>query len=266
MSRSKGLVLVLTCFAFILAISSVFAGESATTAQPSTTATSTAAQPASADQQAQDIPRGPLDMIAESGYIGYLICFLSVITLALIIENTITIKREKLMPEDLLADIEAALDEGNYEEAMDLCQSEDCMMTRIIGAGLSKMSLGVERMEDAISEESDAQATMLHQKLGYINMIAGVAPMLGLLGTVSGMITAFGIMASNPQANASVLAAGIYVALMTTLLGLVVAIPATVAFTFFRGRVVKILIVMGIVNGEIIDRFRAAEEEYYEEE
>ena len=133
-------------------------------------------------------------------------------------------------------------------------------MTRILGAGLAKMANGFERMEEAMTEEADAQATILHQKLGYINLIAGVSPMLGLFGTVSGMISAFGKIAELEAPNAKDLAAGIYVALVTTFLGLLVAIPTTTAFTFFRGRVVKLLMVMGIISGEILDRFRPVEE------
>ncbi|MBN2714146.1 MAG: MotA/TolQ/ExbB proton channel family protein [Planctomycetes bacterium] len=207
-----------------------------------------------------ELPQGPIAMVIASGFIGYIIILLSVVAVALSIENLIAIKREKMMPDDLLSDIEEALDAGEYEEALEICQAEDCMMTRILGAGLSKMANGFERMEEAMAEEADAQATMLHQKLGYINLIAGVAPMLGLLGTVSGMIGAFGEIASKPSANAQDLAGGIYVALMTTLLGLIVAIPSTAAFAFFRGRVVKILMVMGIITGEILDRFRPVEE------
>lgn len=207
-----------------------------------------------------ELPNGPLEMVLASGFIGYIIVLLSVVAVALAIENLIAIKREKLMPDDLLADIENALDNGEYEEALEICQAEDCMMTRILGAGLSKMANGFERMEEAMAEEADAQATMLHQKLGYINLIAGVAPMMGLLGTVSGMIGAFGEIARKPTANAQDLAGGIYIALMTTLLGLIVAIPSTAAFAFFRGRVVKILMVMGIITGEILDRFRPVEE------
>lgn len=214
-----------------------------------------------AEKTEVSVPSGPIAMIGASGFIGWLICLLSVVTVALMIENLVSVKREKLMPEGLLADIEGALDEGEYEEALDICQAEDCMMTRILGAGLSKMANGVQRMEDAMGEEADAQATLLFQKLGYINLIAGTAPMMGLLGTVSGMIGAFGEIARNPAANAADLAAGIYVALMTTLLGLIVAIPSTVAFAFFRGRVVKILMVMGIITSEILDRFRPTTEE-----
>ena len=109
------------------------------------------------------------------------------------------------------------------------------MLTRVLGAGLSKMANGLERMEDAMAEEADAQATMLHQKLGYLNLIAGVAPRMGLFGTVGGMITSFGVLATEANPSPGKLAGGIMIALLTTFFGLCVAIPTTAAFTFFRG-------------------------------
>jgi len=207
------------------------------------------------------LPQGPLEMVIASGFIGWIIVGMSVVAVALSIENAMAVKRDKLIPEDILGDVEAALDNGEYEEALNICEQEDCMLTRILAAGLGKMATGFDRMEEAMAEEADAQATLLYQKLGYINLIAGTAPMMGLLGTVSGMIGAFGTIARSPTANAQDLAGGIYVALMTTLLGLIVAIPSTVAFTVFRGRVVKILMAMGAITGDILDRFRPVEEE-----
>lgn len=266
-TSSLFLVLLLAVVCSILA-PAAFCADAAAPATPTAAADSESKTETTQSQPDTEeaVPTNPLSMIWRSGYIGYFICLLSVVTVGLIIENLMSLKREKMMPEDLLADIENALENGSYEEALDYCQSEDCMMTRILGAGLSKMPYGFERMEEALAEEADAQATLLHQKIGYINLIAGIAPMLGLLGTVSGMIRAFGDIASNPQASPALLAKGIYIALMTTLLGLIVAIPASAAFAFFKGRITKILIIMSIINGEILDHFRADEQEEPQEE
>lgn len=204
------------------------------------------------------VPEGVIALVYNSGFIGWCICLLSVVVLGLGIENYMALRRSKMLPENVLADIEAALDEGDYEGALDICQNEECVMTRVIAAGLQKMGNGFERMADAMGEEADSQATLLHQKLGWINLIAGTAPMMGLLGTVQGMVGAFGTIAKNPQSNASDLAAGIYVALMTTLEGLLVAIPATVMFVYFRSRVTKVLMLLSIISGEVLDRFRPA--------
>lgn len=211
-----------------------------------------------AEKPKSSVPEGPVDMILASGTIGYLLCLLSVVATGMVIENLMSLKREKLMPDDLLEEINGAIDEGNYEGALEVCQNQDCMMTRVIGAGLNKLSFGIERVAEAIGEEADAQATNLNQRLGYINLIAATAPSIGLLGTVSGMVGAFGEIATNPSASAADLAGGIYVALMTTLLGLVVAIPSSIMFTILRGKVLKLLMALSIINGEVLDRFRSA--------
>lgn len=170
------------------------------------------------------------------------------------------LKREKLMPEDLLNDITAALDNGNYEEAVEICQAEDCMMTRIIGAGLSKMPNGFERMEEAIAEESDVQVTLLHQKIGYISLIAGVAPSLGLLGTVQGMVMSFGLIATNLQMSSADLAGGIYVALMTNA-GRSGGVNSRDRGTFLRNKITKLTFLTSMINNEVLDRSRGNEAE-----
>ncbi|MHC4885342.1 MAG: MotA/TolQ/ExbB proton channel family protein, partial [Planctomycetota bacterium] len=202
------------------------------------------------------IPTTVLGLLINSGIFGWLILVLSVVLLAVSIQTFMEFKPDKMMNEDVLAEIEEALDNGEYDAAIEICESEDTFMTRIIASGLGKMANGFGRMEEAIGEESETQATFLHQRIGFINLIANISPMLGLLGTVSGMVGAFKQIALNPTANAQDLAGGIYEALTTTLLGLCVAIPGTIIFTFLRNKVVKIVMDQGVINGEILDRFR----------
>ncbi|MHC4870471.1 MAG: MotA/TolQ/ExbB proton channel family protein [Planctomycetota bacterium] len=258
-------VMVVFACTFLTASFAVIAGEEA--AAETTAAADSAAAPAAGaegDKAAEgggdgEIPDTVLGLLWNSGLCGYIIIVLSVVLLALSIKTFFEFKPDKLMPEDVLEDLENALDQGEYEQALEICQTEDVFLTRIVGAGLGKMANGFTRMEEAIAEEAEAQATLLHQTLGYINLIATIAPMLGLLGTVSGMVTAFGTIARNPMATAQQLAGGIYVALTTTLLGLVVAIPGTIIFTFLRNRTIKSIMDMGVINGEILDRFRVEE-------
>lgn len=257
------IALLLSCFTapVVMAEDGAGADAAAADAAPAAEEAAPTATPPAPEEGGGDgeIPDTVLGLLWNSGLCGYIIIVLSVVLLALSIKTFFEYKPEKLMPEDLLADIEGALDEGEYEQALEICQSEDNFMSRIIGAGLGKMANGFGRMEEAIGEEAEAQATLLHQTLGYINLIATIAPMLGLLGTVSGMVTAFGTIARNPMATAQQLAGGIYVALTTTLLGLIVAIPGTIIFTFLRNRTIKTIMDMGVINGEILDRFRAEE-------
>jgi biopolymer transport protein ExbB len=112
-------------------------------------------------------------------------------------------------------------------------------------------------MRDAIDEVSDEEATTLFQKISYLSLIASVAPMLGLLGTVGGMIEAFNVIAAmEGMANPADLAAGISKALITTLTGLIVAIPVLSFYMFFRNRVIKLSMEASAISGELIDRFR----------
>ena len=199
---------------------------------------------------------GPVALIASGGLIGGVLLLLSVIALGLGIEHAVTLKREKLFPEDVFADIERALDSGEYQEAVEICETEDCVLTRVVGAGLTRTASGFERMQEAMASEADAQAEVVLRKLGYLNLIAGIAPMLGLFGTVWGMIQAFQRIAIDPNPGAPELASGIYVALVTTFLGLLVAIPTLAAFSFFRNRATGILTQVGLASEEILDRFR----------
>ena len=205
------------------------------------------------------LPQTIIEYIIVSGMIGWFLCALSIVTLALIIEAIVTIKREKLIPEDVLADLEEMLQNHEYEQAIELCEAEPTLLTQVVGAGLRKVSMGVDRMAEAMAEEADARATLLYQKIGYINLIAGVSPMIGLFGTVQGMIMSFEKIAVEESANAQMLAGGIMLALLTTFEALLVAVPALAAFQYLRGRVVKVLLVLSMVMGDILDRFRSAE-------
>jgi len=110
-------------------------------------------------------------------------------------------------------------------------------------------------MEEAISEHGAREASAIRTKISYLNTIATIAPMLGLLGTVSGMIKAFGNIATMGMGKASVLADNISEALITTAGGLVIAIPAMAAFFFFRNRLNDIMVLVGDKIGEIIEKF-----------
>ena len=187
-----------------------------------------------------------LDNIKAGGIIGYVIILLSVAGLALMIEHAVSLRREKLIPPYILSELEGLFDEEEYEEAMDLCDQEDSMLCRVVGAGLAKIGGGYAQMKEAVDEVSEEEATNLTQKISYLSLISGIAPMLGLLGTVAGMIEAFNTIAVQRGAtNPSDLAESISKALITTFLGLVVAIPTTAGYMFFRNEVELMLELAG---------------------
>jgi biopolymer transport protein ExbB len=195
--------------------------------------------------------------IVDSGFIGWVICGLSVLALALVIEAYVSLKRDKLAPPELIDEVQALFDESQFQEAMELCEDQPTFFTKICAAGIAKVGHDYDVIVRSIEEMGDEETIRLHQKIGYIALCANVAPMLGLLGTVWGMIVSFQmIAASQGQATPAELAFGISQALLTTLFGLMVAIPCTAAFIYLRNNVVRTTIEVGAIIEDLFERFR----------
>ena len=195
--------------------------------------------------------------ITAGGWIGFTILFLSFVSLALIIEHVVNIKRDKIVPPQLIDEIEGMFENEEYQEALELCEAEPNFLTNVLAAGLPKINAGFETMRASMDEMAEEETIKLQQKIGYLSLIGNIAPMMGLFGTVSGMIKAFQTIA---QMGASVtpahLADGIGQALVTTFLGLFVAIPAMIAYFFFRNRVVRVTLELGAIADDLVERFR----------
>jgi biopolymer transport protein ExbB len=197
------------------------------------------------------------DVIKGSGVVGLVIILLSVVALAMVIENLISVKREKLAPPELIDEIQALFDEEQFQEAMELCENEKTYFTKVVGAGIAKIGHPFEVIEQSLEEMGDQEAIKLHQKIGWLSVIASSAPMLGLLGTVSGMVKSFNVIASSQgQASPADLAIGISQALLTTMEGLIVAIPVTAVFAFLRNRLIRTVIETGAIIEDLFERFR----------
>ena len=193
----------------------------------------------------------------KAGLIGLLIMILSIVALAVIIENFVSLNRDKLAPPELIDEVQALFDEGQYQEAMELCENEPSFFTNVAGAGVAKIGHSFDVIEQSIAEMGDEESSRLHQKIGWLALISNVAPMMGLLGTVGGMIKAFNVIASSGgQANPADLAGGISEALLTTMFGLCVAIPTSAFFAFLRNRLVKSIIEVGAIVEDLFERFR----------
>ncbi|MBX3461756.1 MAG: MotA/TolQ/ExbB proton channel family protein [Planctomycetes bacterium] len=193
----------------------------------------------------------------NAGLIGYLIIVMSVVALALIIENFMTIKREKLAPPDLLGELEALFDGENFQEAVELCEQEKNYLTNCVGAGLSKLGHSFETMQIALREMQTEESVKLFQKVGWLSLISAIAPMMGLFGTVTGMFVTFStIAASGGSVSPATLAGGIKMALITTIFGLSVAIPVGVAFFTLRNRVIRTSTEINAITEDMFERFR----------
>ena len=195
--------------------------------------------------------------ITAGGPIGFVILFLSFVSLALIIEHIVNVKRDKMVPPQLIDEIEGMMDNEEYQEALELCEAEPNFLTNVLAAALPKINSGFETMKISMDDAGEEEAIKLQQKIGYLSLIGNIAPMMGLFGTVSGMIQAFQMIA---EKGASVtpadLAGGISQALVTTFLGLFVAIPTMIAFFFFRNKVVRITLEIHAIADDLVERFR----------
>jgi len=197
------------------------------------------------------------DIIGNAGIVGYLIILLSIIGVSLIIEHFVSIRRDKLAPPEIVDELETLLEEGNYQEALELCESEHNPLTNVVAAALPKINSGFDAIEQSLAEVGEEEAVKLHQKISWISLIGATAPMWGLLGTVIGMMKSFNVIAAKKgAADPSDLAAGISEALVTTMLGLFVAIPMMSFFFYFRNRVIKVVLEIGAILEELFERFR----------
>lgn len=181
-----------------------------------------------------------LDVIAlirSAGGIGVTIIVLSIAALSLILEHLVTIRRGALQPRGLAQDLHAHITNSDFTQAEQACKLRPSYLAYIVLAGLQEVKVGYGAVEKAIEDSSQDQAARLFRKVEYLALIGNIAPMLGLLGTVYGLVLAFKRVSENPGAGPAELADGIYLALITTVMGLVVSIPALSAYAIFRARV-----------------------------
>ena len=200
-----------------------------------------------------------LMMIHESGPIEYLIILLSIVGISMIIENLVSVRRMKLIPTDILEEIEELFNQEDYDAAMELCEDEDCFLTRVVFSGMRKMDYGYDAIVSALEESGGEEGARLHAKIGWVSLIAQLAPMFGLLGTVTGMIASFNKMMTSANVTPQDLAGGISAALITTASGLLVAIPMIIGFFFLKNRVNSCVSEVEIISGELFDKFRPVE-------
>lgn len=195
------------------------------------------------------------------GY-GYSIVFLSLsfILVALFVMNLLQASRSNVVPTELVEGFEEHLNAKQYTEAYELAKGDDSFLGKVLSAGLSKLSgqgtypQAIEAMQEVGEEEN----MKLEHRLSYMALIGSISPMIGLLGTVQGMIASFDVIANTATGapKPSELAEGISTALFTTLVGLFIAIPAIAAYNILRNRVARLVLEVGIVSEGLMNRFQ----------
>ena len=188
----------------------------------------------------------------------YVVIFLIITfnAVALIVMIVLGLRRNVICPEELATAFEAKLNEKQYQEAYELAKQSRSFLGKVLAAGMSRLSDGYDESLRAMQEVGEEQNMKLEQRNGCIALIAQIGPMFGLLGTVDGMVMAFDVIAhSNVTPKPSELAQGIGTALVTTVVGLWIAIPLIAFYQIIRNRLTRLILEAGAVSGNLMKRF-----------
>ncbi len=194
-----------------------------------------------------------IDTFQKGGNFMWPLLFCSVLSFAVILERLWTLSRARVNTRKLMAQIVGALRNDGVDAAMDVCMKTRGPIAAIMYAGLVRARKGPEAVEKAIESAGTIEMAFLQRGLIVLASIANVAPLLGFLGTVSGMINAFEAIAAAEQVSAKLVATGISEALITTASGLIVAIPVQIANNFFISRIDRFVLEMEEASVELVD-------------
>ena len=183
-----------------------------------------------------------LDTLILGGWIMIPIFLLSFVAIYLFVERLVTIRKAKTDPETLTQRVRDYVQEGDVKGAMGYCESRDKPVARILRHGLERLGRPISEIQDAVQAQGKHETFELEKRTELLASIAGIAPMLGFLGTVTGMIQAFQeIQVLEGNVNPSVLAGGIWEALLTTAAGLVVGILAFFFYNFLLSKIRRLV-------------------------
>jgi biopolymer transport protein ExbB len=183
-------------------------------------------------------------LILRGGVFMYPIIFCSVVALAVFLERIWVLRRRNIIPDDFVRSVEELIRKQKISEALFLSQGDSSSIGRIFFAGLKNVGRGLWLVKEAIEERGDREALGLEKRIGIIATVANLAPLLGLLGTVSGMIKSFNVISLEGTGNPAHLAGGIAEALITTAAGLCVAIPALVIHRILKDKAESLIFEM----------------------
>jgi biopolymer transport protein ExbB len=205
------------------------------------------------------VDRSPLgktgmgELFVKGGTFMWWILIVAVTGFVFIIERLWTLNRARVNTRRLIGTVITTLRNDGVQAASEECQKVRGPIAAILYAGLQKTDKGREAVEKAIATAGTIEMSFLERGLIWVSSVTTIAPLLGFLGTVSGMINAFEAIAASEQVNAKLVASGISEALITTASGLVVAIPATIGYNYFISSIDRFVIEMEETSAELIE-------------
>ena len=198
-------------------------------------------------------------LVVKGGPIGWLLWAVNFLTWVLIIKFLVDIRRETILPELTRGQIEDLFEARQYRDVLEVTEHDPSFLAHIVHASLAQANYGYAAMERSMEEAAEERTTKMLRGIEWLSLIGNIGPMLGLMGTVWGMILAFQeIVAAGGTPKPADLANSIGIALVTTLLGLVVAVPALSGYAVLRNRIDSVCSEALVISQDFISTFRPA--------
>lgn len=204
-----------------------------------------------------ELDSGFLEIVRKGGVFIYPIFLCSVIAFAIFLQKMWVLRRGKILPENFLELLYSHLSKRKYSDAINLSRLNGSSIARIASAALEKAGASKEEIRESIEETGRREANELGRYIEGLGAISNVSTLLGLLGTISGMIKIFRVISTQTIVDPPSLAGGISEALYTTALGLLVAIPAFIAYKYLNGRADEFIVDLEEEGRRIMDEINS---------
>jgi biopolymer transport protein ExbB len=204
------------------------------------------------------------NIVFRSGWFGLLIWLsllgASIICMGLVIDSFLTIREHRIAPNSLVQEVNTAISQGDLAQAIELCERSATPLGRILKSGFMNVQEGFEVVQDSVGVSADIESETLLARISYLSVISNVTPMLGLIGTVQGMIYAFFNLGTQEAgaAQQAMLAVNISHGLWATAIGLGISVPASIMFYFFKNKTMRIILGMEALTLDITKALRNA--------
>jgi biopolymer transport protein ExbB len=209
-----------------------------------------------ADAAPPPVTRSLFDLFLAGGWIGHVIVLCSVAGVAVALQNHVQLRAERLCPPEVVVDLDDLLEAGRFDEAVARCEDQRCYLTSVLRSAASRAGEGHAKMLEGMQAGLDREHTKLLQKVATLSLLGNIGPMLGLTGTVTGMISSFAVIENVPVPSPALLARGIYEALVTTAEGLFLAIPILTVYFLLRNRVQILALDAAEVAEALVEKMR----------
>jgi biopolymer transport protein ExbB len=194
-----------------------------------------------------------LSIFEKGGVMMYPILFSSVLMLGIAIERLYNLRRKNIINSDFLQNVRSQWDWKDIKKTLQLCNTFDNSLSRILKVGVLRVGGKLDEIERAIEGAGQHEASLMNSNLRVLGAVANITPMMGLLGTVLGMIKAFNVISLSGTGNPGLVASGISEALITTAAGMAVGIPALALYHYFRGKIDRYVFEMEEISFQLIE-------------